>query len=107
MRDNSNDNEFREFVDREFDKTSDYANIDELIEFAFGELESAIEAFERVRGKKYDNPEQYLEDEYFLGFVSDEFDDVQVYATDEEMAAWALGSIEEAQDEFEEQGDGN
>lgn len=93
---------FREFVDKEADLTAGFANLDELVEFAFGELESAVAEFERARGKKYETLEEYLDDEYFQGFVSDEFDNVQIYASDDEIAEWAFGSREEAEDKYKE-----
>lgn len=98
---------FRNFLDQEADKTTEFANIDEMIQFAFGEIEAAIEQFERERGTHYEDNKKYLEDEYFLGFVSDEFDSVQAYATDEELAEWGLGSLDEALERFEELGDGD
>ena len=43
--------EFREFLSREFDKVAVGATIEELAEFAFGSVEEAIEAFEKYKAK--------------------------------------------------------
>lgn len=102
---NENNDDFREFIDREADKTAKFAGADDLIEFAFGDLESAVEAFEKIRGKRYKKATDYLDDDYFFGFVSDEFDSVRVYASDEEMADWAYGSVGEAEEEIKDKQD--
>jgi len=39
--------EFLEFLKREFDITAVHATVEELAEFAFGSLYSAIEAYEK------------------------------------------------------------
>ena len=41
-----NNPDFQEFLNREFDHTTVDATIDELVEFAFGDWDAAIEAFE-------------------------------------------------------------
>lgn len=41
--------EFREFLNSEFDKVAVGATIEELAEFAFGSVEEAIEAFEKYK----------------------------------------------------------
>ena len=41
-----NNPEFQEFLSREFDKTAVDATVEELAEFAFGSMDTAIEAFE-------------------------------------------------------------
>ncbi len=43
---------FREFLNREFDRTSVNATIEELAEFAFGGLEEAVKAFEGLKKKQ-------------------------------------------------------
>jgi hypothetical protein len=42
---------FLEFLNREFDHTAVDATIEELVEFAFGSMEKAIEAFDQRRKK--------------------------------------------------------
>jgi len=42
-----NNPEFREFLNREFDRTAVDATIEELADFAFGSIEAAIEANEQ------------------------------------------------------------
>ena len=42
-----NNPDFKEFLNREFDKTAVDATIEELAEFAFGSIEAAIEAYEQ------------------------------------------------------------
>lgn len=44
-----NNPEFREFLNREFDRTAVDATIEELADFAFGSMEAAIEAFEESK----------------------------------------------------------
>lgn len=41
--------EFQEFLNREFDKTAVDATIEELAEFAFGSLESAIKGYQQYK----------------------------------------------------------
>lgn len=41
-----NNPDFLEFLNREFDHTAVDATIEELAEFAFGDIDAAIEAFE-------------------------------------------------------------
>ncbi|MFH1370394.1 MAG: hypothetical protein ABII09_03805 [Planctomycetota bacterium] len=41
--------EFLEFLTREFDTTADSATIEELAEFAFGSLGTAVEAFKKSK----------------------------------------------------------
>ena len=43
--------EFREFLNREFDRTAGHATIEELAEFAFGGMEEAVKAFEEKQEK--------------------------------------------------------
>ena len=38
--------DFQEFLSREFDHTVAHATVNELVEFAFGSWDAAIEAFE-------------------------------------------------------------
>jgi len=40
-----NDINFLEFVNREFNKTSNYATVEEIEEFAFGSLERAVKEY--------------------------------------------------------------
>jgi aminopeptidase N len=40
------DPHFQEFLNRRFDKTAANAPMDDLVEFAFGDWDAAIEAFE-------------------------------------------------------------
>ena len=47
-----NNPKFQEFLNREFDHTAVDATIEELAEFAFGSLESAIAAFAEQKDKK-------------------------------------------------------
>jgi hypothetical protein len=47
-----NKQEFYNFVLKEFEKTSQHASVEELAEFAFGDLENAVEEFYQNRGKK-------------------------------------------------------
>jgi len=42
----TDDTDFQEFLNREFDHTAVDATIEELAEFAFGSVDAAIEAFE-------------------------------------------------------------
>ena len=42
----TDDPDFREFLNREFDHTAVHATMDELAEFAFGSWDVAIEAYE-------------------------------------------------------------
>ena len=42
-----NNPDFREFLNREFDKTAIHATIEELAEFAFGGIDAAIETYEK------------------------------------------------------------
>jgi len=42
----TDDPEFQEFLNREFDKTAVCASTDELAEFAFGSFDAATKAFE-------------------------------------------------------------
>jgi len=44
-----NDSDFREFLNRESDKTAVDATIQELAEFAFGSVDDAIKAFNKRR----------------------------------------------------------
>ncbi len=99
-----NSQAFDNFVSQEFHITEGYANFDELIEFAFGEFETAVEKFEKIYGKKFEKPEDYPDDEQFFGFVSDEFDNMRGAASLEELAVWAFGSVEEAIEAFKERG---
>jgi len=46
-----NNPEFLEFLNREFDKTTLDATLEELSEFAFGSMENAIKAFDQRRKK--------------------------------------------------------
>lgn len=46
-----NNPDFLEFLNREFDHTAVHATIDELVEFAFGDWDAAIEAFEEKNKK--------------------------------------------------------
>ena len=43
----TNNPEFREFLNREFDHTAANASMEELAEFAFGSIEAAITAFKK------------------------------------------------------------
>ena len=46
------DNEgFREFLNREFDKVAVGATVEDLAEFAFGSLEEAVVAFEKYKAE--------------------------------------------------------
>jgi hypothetical protein len=40
--------EFLEFVSKEFENTVQYATIEELADFAFGDLETAVVAFNNI-----------------------------------------------------------
>jgi hypothetical protein len=42
----ADDEAFLEFVDREFENTAGYSTLEEMVEFAFGDIDSAIEAYE-------------------------------------------------------------
>lgn len=42
----TDDPDFQEFLNREFDHTAVHATMDELAEFAFGSWDAAIEVFE-------------------------------------------------------------
>jgi len=44
-----NNPNFHEFLDREFDKTAANATIEDLAEFAFGSIDTAIQVFEEYR----------------------------------------------------------
>ena len=44
-----NNPDFQEFLNREFDKTAVDATIEELAEFAFGSIDTAVEAFEQYK----------------------------------------------------------
>jgi hypothetical protein len=44
-----NNLEFLEFLNREFDRSSVDATIEDLAEFAFGSIDAAIEAFEEQK----------------------------------------------------------
>ncbi len=44
-----NNHRFQEFLNREFDITAVHATMDELVEFAFGDWDAAIETFEERR----------------------------------------------------------
>ena len=50
MKQYENNPEFQEFLNREFDKTAVDAPMDDLVEFAFGDWDSAIEAFGEQKG---------------------------------------------------------
>jgi len=43
----TDDSDFLDFLNREFDRTAANATMEELVEFAFGSLDEAIEAFQR------------------------------------------------------------
>ena len=43
--------EFQEFLNREFDKTAVYASMEELAEFAFGSYEEALKAFKEYKSE--------------------------------------------------------
>jgi len=45
----ANDPDFHEFLDREFDRTAANATIEDLAEFAFGSIDTAIQVFEEYR----------------------------------------------------------
>jgi len=45
----TDNHEFLEFLNREFDKSTVHATVEELAEFAFGSLKKAIEAFNQWR----------------------------------------------------------
>lgn len=89
-------NDFADFVNRNFDLTADYANINEIAVFSFGAIGDAIEAFERIHGARNLSEKNCFDDADFVNFVLNEFNDVQVYASVEELASWAFGSIDEA-----------
>lgn len=44
-----NNPDFKEFLNREFDHTAVDATMEELAEFAFGSVDTAIEAFEKYK----------------------------------------------------------
>lgn len=46
-----NDPDFQEFLNREFDRTTIHATIEELAEFAFGSINEAVKAFEETVAK--------------------------------------------------------
>ncbi len=46
------DEEFIEFINAEFDKAIAEADIEELAEFVFGDMEEAIEAFLEAKNNK-------------------------------------------------------
>lgn len=48
----SNNIEFLEFVNAEFDSVVSSSTLEELAEFAFGSIDEAIKAFERKNHKK-------------------------------------------------------
>lgn len=41
--------DFFEFVNREFEKTANYATIEEMAEFAFGSMDDAVSEFKKYR----------------------------------------------------------
>ena len=43
------DQEFFEFINREFNRTAGVATIEELADFAFGGIEEAIQAFKKIQ----------------------------------------------------------
>jgi len=45
----TNNPDFQEFLNREFDRTAVVASMEELAEFAFGSIEEAAEAFEKEK----------------------------------------------------------
>ena len=47
----TNNSEFLEFLNREFDDTATHATVEELAEFAFGSLKASIEAYEKEKLK--------------------------------------------------------
>lgn len=100
MSEKDNELEFLDFLSEEFDRTTSYATFEEEMEFAFGSVQEAIERYENKHGKKYKKNEEYFDDSNFQGFVWDEFRDMAAYASDVEMAEWAFGSLEEAEEEF-------
>ena len=89
-------NAFRDFVNCKLDSISRYSSKDDLLEFAFADFESAVEAFEKATGRKHQTNKEYLDDEHFFGVVSDEYDDVSVVSRDGEIAEWAFGDVEDA-----------
>ncbi len=48
----TNDVEFLTFLNKEFDKTTLNASVEEIAEFAFGSLKEAIKAFEMRRSNE-------------------------------------------------------
>ena len=44
-----NNPDFLEFLNREFDHTAVDATVEELAEFAFGSIDTAVEAFEQYK----------------------------------------------------------
>lgn len=44
-----NNPDFQEFLNREFNKCSTNATMEELVEFAFGSVDNAIKAFEEFK----------------------------------------------------------
>lgn len=43
------DPDFKEFLNREFERTAAHATVEELAEFAFGSFDEAVKAFEEFK----------------------------------------------------------
>lgn len=56
IRQYENNPEFLEFLNRQFDETAVESTIEELAEFAFGNLYEAVDAFENFKGMKQSDP---------------------------------------------------
>ena len=79
--------DFFEFLQREFDLLAREATLEELDEFAGGELTTGGQTFE-------DKSPENQEDTFYK--IDREFRDAAAGATIEDMILWTFGNVEEA-----------